>query len=488
MSAISSPAQTVAGRDAAAVPSPASAAEIDASCRGPLLLAFVCAALWLLTASALGLVATLKFHSPDFLANCPWFTYGRVHPAALDSLVYGFAAQAGLGVLLWLVCHLGRTRLEFRTGIIVGILLWNVGVKIGIIGILAGENTGFEWLEFPRYALVTLFAAYLLIGLGAMRTFHQRREPVLYISQWFLLAAVFWFPWIFSTASFLLVWKPVRGTMQTVIDAWYFTNLSKVWLGFIGVAAIFYFIPKLAKRPLHSHYLGIFIFWTLALFGSWGGIPMGSPLPSWIPALSTVAAVLTLVPVLGVAINVRGTAAGECSAIARNPSARFILFSVPAFVLAGLSTAITSVYGVSEVTNFTWFIPAQTQLFLYGFFAMAMFGAIYLIVPRLLGAEFSPKLVNLHFLLAALGILIYIVPLAIGGISQGTALNTGNGAFFDVMRSSLTFLRASTTGDLLMALGHLIFLLNLVGLLVRVGRQAACKAWADNLKTAEVTP
>jgi cytochrome c oxidase cbb3-type subunit I len=486
MSAISSPAQPEG--EAAAVLPPASAAEIDASCRAPLLLSFVCAALWLLTASALGLVATLKFHSPNFLANCAWLTYGRVHPAALDSLVYGFAPQAGLGVLLWLVCHLGRTRLDFRPGIIAGILLWNVGVKIGILGIIAGENTGFEWLEMPRYALVMMFAAYLLIGLGAMRTFHQRREPALYISQWFLLAAVFWFPWIFSTASFLLVWKPVRGAMQAVVDAWYFNNLSKVWLGFIGLAAIFYFIPKLAKRPLHSHYLGIFIFWTFALFGSWGGIPMGAPLPAWIPALSTVAAVLTLVPVLGVVINVRGTAAAEYFTLTRNPSARFFLFSVPAFVLAGLSAAITSLYGVSEVTNFTWLIPAQTQLFLYGFFAMAMFGAIYLIVPRLLGAEFSPKLVTLHFLLAASGIIIYVAPLAIGGISQGTALNTGSGAFFDVMRSSLIYLRASTAGDLLMALGHLVFLLNLVGLLVRVGRQAACKAWADNLKPAEATP
>jgi cytochrome c oxidase cbb3-type subunit I len=486
MNAISSPAQPEAG--AANAPAPVSAAEIDASCRGPLLLLFVCAALWLLTASVLGMVATLKFHSPDFLANCAWFTYGRVHPANLDALVYGFAAQAGLGVLLWLLCHLGRTRLEFRPGIITGIVLWNIGVKIGILGILAGENTGFEWLEMPRYALVTMFGAYLLIGLGAMRTFHQRREPVLYISQWFLLAAVFWFPWIFSTAAFLLAAKPVRGALQAVIDAWYFNNLTRIWFGFIGLAAIFYFIPKLAKRPLHSHYLGIFIFWTLALFGSWGGIPMGAPLPSWIPALSTVAAVLTLVPVLGVAVNVRGTAAGQCSALARDPAARFIIFSVAAYVIAGLSAAITSLYRVGEVTNFTWLIPAQTQLFLYGFFAMAMFGAIYLIVPRLLGVEFSPRLVNLHFWLAALGIVIYVVPLTIGGIAQGTALNLGTGAFFDIMRSSLTFLRASTTGDLLMAAGHLIFLLNLAGLLAGVARQALRQACADNLKPAEATP
>jgi cytochrome c oxidase cbb3-type subunit 1 len=485
MSAISSTAQPVAEGDAAALP-PIAAAEIDASCRAPLMLLFVSAALWLLAGSVLGLVATLKFHSPGFLADCAWLTYGRVHPAHLNALVYGFAAQAGLGVMLWLLCHLGRTRLEFAPGIIAGTFIWNAGVTIGILGIIAGENTGYEWLEMPRYAMVALFGAYLLIGLGAMRTFHQRRQEALYISQWFLLAAVFWFPWIYSTAGFLLVAKPVRGALQAVIDAWYVTNLTRVWFGFIGLATIFYFIPKLIKRPLHSHYLGIFIFWTLAIFGSWGGILTGAPLPSWIPALSTVAAVLMLVPVLGVVVNVRATVAGECLALARNTSARFIVFSVAAYVIAGLSGAITSLDRVSEVTNFTWFLPAQTQLYLYGFFAMAMFGAVYLIVPRLLGAEFSPRLVSAHFWLAALGIVIYVLPLALGGVVQGEALNAGNGAFFDVMRSTLPFLRASTTGDLLMAAGHLVFILNLAGLLARVGGQALREACTGNLKTAEV--
>jgi cytochrome c oxidase cbb3-type subunit 1 len=485
MSAISSPAQPVAGDNTGTGRPPVAVAEIDASCRAPVLLLFVSAALWLLAASVLGMVATLKFHSPELLADCPWMTYGRVHPANLNALVYGFAAQAGLGVLLWLLCHLGRTRLEFLPGIIAGVFIWNAGVTIGILGIIAGENTGYEWLEMPRYAMVTLFGAYLLMGLGAMMTFHRRRAEGLYISEWFLLAAVFWFPWIYSTAGFLLVAKPVRGALQAVIDAWYVTNLNRVWFGFIGLAAIFYFIPKLTKRPLHSHYLGVFIFWTLAMFGSWGGVPVGAPLPSWVPALSTVATVLVLVPVLGVAMNVRGTAAGECLTLARNSSARFIIFSVAAYVIAGLSGAIASLDRVSEVVNFTWFLPAQTQLNLYGFFAMAMFGSIYLIVPRLLGAEFSPRLVGAHFWLAALGIVIYVVPLAVGGAVQGGALNLGSDAFFGVMHSTLPFLRASTTGDLLMAAGHLVFLLNLAGLLARVGRQAMRDACACNLKTVE---
>ena len=201
-------------------PAPISAAEINASCRLPVMLLFVCASIWLLIGSGFGLVATLKFHSPNILADSAWLTYGRVHPAQLNSFIYGFAAQAGFGVLLWMLCHLGRTRLAFRPGIVAGTLIWNAGVKIGIIGILCGESTGHEWLEMPRYASVLLFGSYLLIGIGAMRTFRQRQAGPLYISQWFLLAAVFWFPWIYSTANFLLVARPVRGVLQAALDGW----------------------------------------------------------------------------------------------------------------------------------------------------------------------------------------------------------------------------------------------------------------------------
>src|SRR5690349_11993235 len=88
-----------------------SSAEVDASCRLPLLMLFVSAAVWLVVGSVFAMIATLKFHAPNLLADHPYFTYGRVHPAHLNAFIYGFAVQAGLGVLLWIIAHLGRTRL-----------------------------------------------------------------------------------------------------------------------------------------------------------------------------------------------------------------------------------------------------------------------------------------------------------------------------------------------------------------------------------------
>ena len=120
------------------------------------------------------------------------------------------------------------------------------------------------------------------------------------------------------------------------------------------------------------------------------------------------------------------------------------------------------------MTDFTWFGPAETQLRLYGFFAMTMFGAVYYLLPRAVGIEFPfPKLVRAHFWLSLLGIALLVVPLAIGGVLQGLKLQNPDVAFADTTRAMLPFLRVSTTGLLLMLLGNLLFFVNVMGLTLR---------------------
>jgi cytochrome c oxidase cbb3-type subunit 1 len=291
--------------------SPTSSQQIDASCRLPFFMLFGGAAVWLALSSVLGLIASIKFHSPSFLATSAWLTYGRVFPASTNALVYGFAIPAGLGVGLWLLARLGRVPLAQPWLIAVGAKLWHLGVLVGLIGILGGDTTGFEWLEMPRYAAVILIVAFLLIAYRAFAASQSRSERELYPSQWFVLAALFWFPWIYSTANLLLLIFPVRGVAQAAIQWWFSGNLLFVWLSLAGLGASFYFLPKLSGRPLQSHYLALFAFLTLILFGTWVGIPAGATLPAWMPTLSAVATVATLVPLLTVALiavqTLRGT-------------------------------------------------------------------------------------------------------------------------------------------------------------------------------------
>src|SRR5262245_8482065 len=115
-----------------------SPAEIDASCRWPLLLLFTSSVCWLLFGTVLALIAAIKLHKASFLADSAWLTLGRIRPAAMNSFLYGFASQAGIGVMLWLLCRLGRVKLCFQWPLLVASKLWNIGVLVGVIAILLG--------------------------------------------------------------------------------------------------------------------------------------------------------------------------------------------------------------------------------------------------------------------------------------------------------------------------------------------------------------
>ncbi len=492
MSETSSPSQPSSTGTPEVARFPIAPADIDASCRIPLVVLFLSASVWLVIGSAFALVASLKFHAPGFLADSAWLTYGRVRPAGFNCVLYGFCIPAGLGVALWLLARLGRTRLALPGLATVGALCWNFGVAAGVWGILAGGSTGFENLEMPPYAARLVFLGYLMIVVWAALTFHQRRERQLFVSQWYLLAALFWFPWIYSTANLLLLTVRVRGMAQAVIAWWYADNLLVVWLGLVGLAAVFYFVPKLTGRELHSRYLALMTFWMLILFGSWGGIPESAPVPAWMPVSSAVARGLGVIGILAVALNVHATLAGQCSRLMAHPSLRFIGFGVVAFIIGGLMSAAGALSAVTRVTQFTWFTVARDLLNYYGFFAMVMFGAAYYIVPRVMGIEFpSAKLVRAHFWVAAAGILLFVVPLAVGGIGQGLRLQHASLPFNDITHGTLPFLRVSTTGDLLISLGHLMFLGNLAGLIIRFYRARAVSAWAAatvEIKPAETRP
>src|ERR1035437_5803031 len=139
MSDVSSPPPPSAAETGLAPGATGVPAAIDASCRLPLVVLFLSAAVWLVIGSAFTLIASIKFHAPGFLADSAWLTYGRVHPAALNCLLYGFCMPVGLGVALWLLARLGRTTLALPGLVATGAVCWNLGLAAGIGGIQIGR-------------------------------------------------------------------------------------------------------------------------------------------------------------------------------------------------------------------------------------------------------------------------------------------------------------------------------------------------------------
>ena len=466
------------------IPRP-SAAAVDRSCRGPVLTLFAFATLWLCAGLLLNLLAAIKFHSPNFLAGSAWQTYGRIYPAGMTALLYGFALQAGIGVAIWMIARLGRATMRGPVAAMLATLLWNFAVFSGVLAILGGGSSGHELLEMPAAPAAMLFTAFTILALCALATFQDRQPGDLFVSNWFLLTALFWFAWVYAAANLLLQVFPVRGVMQAVVEWWHLANFTGVTLSFLGLATVFYFIARLSGRPLHSQLLAAFVFWTLAVMAPWTGIAPGTPLPAWMPSVSTMFSVLLVIPAVTVALMVFRTTRGP--EVATDGGARrFFTFGAYAWAAWTLIGALIAVREVSYLVHFTWVVRGQTLLFVYGFLIMAFLGAMALITPAVLGGEgLCQKMLRVTFWLGATGAVLGVLPLLAGGVLEGLAHAQPHSDFMTAANKALMPLRLSTLGDLCVLLAAGSFALNFGWALISVLRANAVPVMKD--LTREVT-
>src|SRR5262249_45028073 len=187
------PAASPEAREAlqAAVPDPAqrpqdagelaARATADASSRTVTFIFMCCAIVWMIAASAAGLVASIKLHSPGGRGAFEWLTWGRVRTLPLNALAYGFLPMAGLGIAVWLLPRLLKTELAGARLALLGGILWNAGLIAGLGAIAAGLSDGMEWLEMPWQVDTLLVAGGALIALPLVLTVRRRTVEHLYV-------------------------------------------------------------------------------------------------------------------------------------------------------------------------------------------------------------------------------------------------------------------------------------------------------------------
>ena len=209
--------------------------------RGPFLLFFVSAVIWLLAASVLGLIAALQQGSiaGGLFRDCEVLTYGHVAAAQRNLFVYGWGFNAFFALNLWLLSQLGR--FELRNGWLatLGGAVWNLALTYGVIQIFAGNQNGFGLLEFPREVGPVLAVAFLLAGFWPIVAFARRPTGHTFASQWFVVGASFAFPLIYLLAQLLVLWQPASGVVQAIAHSWFVANLLQLWFGASALAAIY---------------------------------------------------------------------------------------------------------------------------------------------------------------------------------------------------------------------------------------------------------
>lgn len=450
-------------------------ARIDASASTPVLTFFFSGLTWLLVSTIFGFIASWKLQNPTVLDDTQFLTYGRIVPAFNASFVYGWCSLAGMGVAIWLMGRLCRTPIRFPGALIFGAVAWNIGLFLAVVGILIGKNTGLENMEIPRPAAWMMFIGYFFVGIPGAALYKQRKTKAVFISVWYLLGAFFWFPWLFFTAHVLLGQPQLRGVMQNIVAAWFASGLNNYWFTTIGLAAAYYLIPKVINRPIHSYNLASIGFWSWAIFGGLTGMTKlsGGPVPAWLVTLSVSATIMLIVPLVTVGKNFIKTMEGNYHMVYYSPTLRFTFFGAVIFCIANALNIIFSLRGPDSIVHFTLFNNAMTDLVLYGFYSMVMFGAIYYITPRLVGCEWlSSSLIKLHFLGSAYGGAMAVAVMLFAGLATGSRAIDETSLFSQILSNTRAYLSGRTIALFLVTIGHTAFGLHFLLMLLRIGQPA----------------
>jgi cytochrome c oxidase cbb3-type subunit 1 len=421
---------------------------------------FTLAVIWLILASVAGLVSSIKLHSPDWLVGYDWITFGRIRPIHVNIVAYGWCSLAGIGVSLWLLPRLLKTKLVGARWAIAGGGLWTIGVFLGVVAIALGKSDGMEFLEFPWKIDILLIIGGALVGVPLWLTLLNRKVDHLYVSIWYIAAALLWFPTLFFIANLP---NFHIGVEQATVNWWFGHNVLGLFFSPIGLATIYYFVPKVLGKPIHNYNISLLGFWALAFFYSQvgGHHLIGGPVPSWFITLSITQSVMMVIPVVALFINQYYTLKGNWKALVHSPTLRFIVFGLIMYILSSIQGSMEALRSVNTITHFTHFTVAHAHLGLYGFFTMVMFGAMYYIMPRIMHWEWPyPSLIALHFWLVFVGFAIYVIWLSIGGWLQGLAMLDVARPFMESVTLTIPYLQARSLGGGLMTLGHFVFALH----------------------------
>lgn len=452
-------------------------ASIDRSLRHPVMFFFTSGAAWLAVSILFGVIASVKLHHPDFLASCGFLTYGRVFPAHMSTLIYGWGMQAAFASLIWLMARLSRKECQSSGTILAAGHVWNFSVLLGTIGILSGHGSGMQWMEFPSFVWPVFLVTYFVIAVWSFIYFRVRPEGHVYVSQWYLIAAMVWFPWMYLTANTLLHCMPGNPVMGAAINAWFKSGMMFLFFVPIGLGVAYYLAPKVTGRPVFSYQLAKVGFWTLAVVAPWAGMQklMGAPVPYFLPYLGAAATAVLFIPCVSAAANCIRTMTANLENTSASPSLRFTFAGLVALIIYALAGVLLNLPGSTlRTTQFSFSGYGYDILGLYGFFTFIMFAATYFIVPRITRREWiSSRLIRTHYIFSCYGTVFVALVAIFGGMMQGSAQEEWNQPWAEIADTAYPYAMAISIAWALILFSNVFFFIHLAFMWIGLGRRSS---------------
>ncbi|MEQ1662504.1 MAG: cytochrome-c oxidase, cbb3-type subunit I [Thiobacillus sp.] len=440
---------------------------------------------WGIVGMLVGVILAAQLIWPDLTFGIEWLSYGRLRPLHTNAVIFAFGGSAMFAVSYYIVQRTCQVRLWAEKLAAFTFWGWTLVIVLAAITLPLGYTSSKEYaeLEWPIDLLITVvWVSYALVFFG---TIIKRKTKHIYVSNWFFGAYILVIAMLHLVNSAALPvtltksYSAYAGVQDAMVQWWYGHNAVGFFLTTAFLGMMYYFIPKQAGRPIYSYRLSVVHFWSLNFIYMWAGPHhlQYTALPDWAQSLGMVFSLMLLAPSWGGMMNGIMTMSGAWHKLRTDPILKFMVTALSFYGMSTFEGPMMSIKTVNALSHYTEWTIGHVHSGALGWVAMITIGSMYYLIPRLFGREsmFSTKLIEWHFWLSTIGVVLYIASMWIAGVAQGLMWRAANAdgtltySFAQVLNTMYPFYGIRLLGGAMFFSGMLMMAWN-VWQTVRAGR------------------
>jgi len=445
------------------------------------------AILFMLYGMVVGLFISVNgFLLPDYFSG-EYVSFGRVRPVHVGTVTLLWLLSADIGLIYYMVPRLCGVPLWSTKLGIVSAIIWWVSLIIGNNSFPFGTNWGWEYAELPMFISwipikFLVVVAWVMVVVNIFMTIAKRKYKKMYVSLWYVMGTMIWTTITVYVGWFHLYFLP-GGISRVNASFFYIHNLVGLIFTPMGVAAAYYFLPKLARVPIYSHKLSMIGFWALAFSYAWIGAHhiIHGPVSQWLQTTSIIFSIWLFIPVWTVVTNLFATLRGNWHKYMESVPIKFIIMGNVFYLMTCIQGPLMALRNVNEITSKTDWVIGHSHVSLFATFTFFAFGGIYYAIEVITKRPiWSKGLMDWHFTLNIIGTIFFIIPLWLGGFLQGLLwANWANGtnyAEYVQNLSQFTFVQTvafmqpwwlmRTIGGAIVVFANLLFVINIFNTII----------------------
>jgi cytochrome c oxidase cbb3-type subunit 1 len=448
--------------------------------------------IWGIVGMAVGVLIAAELIWPNLNFNLPYLSYGRLRPLHTNAVIFAFGGSALFASSYYIVqrtCHVRLFAGKLANFTFWG---WQLVIVLAAITLPLGITQSKEYaeLEWPIDLLIAVvWVAYAVVFFGTLAV---RKVKHIYVANWFFAAYIITIAVLHIINNLAIPVSLTKsyviysGVVDAMVEWWYGHNAVGFFLTAAFLGMMYYFVPKQAGRPIYSYRLSIVHFWALISIYMWAG-PHHlhySSLPDWVQSLGMVFSIILLAPSWGGMINGIMTLSGAWHKLRTDPILKFLIVSLSFYGMSTFEGPMMSIKTVNALSHNTDWTIGHVHSGALGWVAFMVIGSMYALIPKLWGRKemWSVRLIDVHFWIATIGVVLYVTAMWIAGVMQGLMWRATNAdgtltyTFVESLKATYPYYGVRLGGGLLFLIGMFLMLYNVLKTIVPETRTEALAA------------